>query len=343
MNEYIKENKKTLLIVGSIVVCLIVIGIELISIAKGRLAVASCPNSMITEAPRVLSDSYREQEKLNMCVRCAGTDYTVWLPSDADVTGDVVKAKMGDMYIIVTVSDMGLDYVINNIIPQEIYFSVLGYEPETNIIVTQTGYLYQYPANYVVSVSSAKISVRTATCYCMTYSIMVSGDRAIYIAVACEEKAEMEQAQELLDDIASSIRRYEALDAEIQELMMPEGILELDIKDRDEIFSANAETRDEGELLDISFSRPFEKEVEDGILVLMWENYMVSPTELFLFGPDGYQLEFWEEESTSGFYVYRVGKSSAGTYTAKGVTKTALKDIYVELYEFKEYDSLFGD
>ena len=341
MIKFLKENRVICSVIACVSVFVLFVGFLILrGIIKDEMA-KSAPVSTLTKTPRALTDDYLNYDELSMCVRCAGTDYVLWLPADAQVEEGCVKAKLGGINIIATVSDKPLEEVLSDYIPQNLYFSVLGYEPKTDIISVEDGYFKLYPANYAVSVSEARVSVRVMTCYVLSYELKISDNKSVYIAVSSESKSTLDEAKKLLDVIASSLRKYEDTEPAVQDAVFSELDKVRDKTDKkDDKEELRPNTRNGAHI--INFRHKVTKATEDGIMVVMWENYTVEPVELTVFGLEGCELKRIKEECDGGFYVYEVGKAPAGTYVFFGSTDEVLEDIYVDVYEAEDYFRMYG-
>lgn len=345
MREFIKKNRGILIWFCIVVMFFVAIGSRLMSMAEKKRFIALYSENALTEAPRKLTESYKRPEELNMCIRCAGTGYTLWLPDNAEVKHDMVTASVGDLNILVTVADDNMEYMLSEVIPKELYFAVLGYKPKADVIIAEKGYLYQYAADYAVCVSSIQVSVRKVSAYIMAYMIDVSENNRIYICVVAESEDMIESGKKLLDAIGISVRDYDVVEPEIQNAVansIQNTNSDNEEEKQDSIEKEQVIKEDEQTVLNIHLNHEEKISVEDGIFVVMWENYQDEPIDLQVFNPEGVEIEFMEQESTPGFYVYYIGKANAGTYTLSGSTHVQLRDTYIEVYERAAYDSVYG-
>ena len=355
--EFIKENKKLCIAILCIGILVLGVGSVVLQGVMHRGISRNVPESTLTTMPNALSDAFLNYKDLNMCVHCAGTDCALWVPADAHLEEDYIKASLNGVNIVVSVSDKSLGDMICDDIPRRLYVSVLGKKPKTDILLRDEGYFSVFPAQYAVSVFKAQISVRSVTCFVLTYALEVSEHRYIYLSVSSESEDMLEGGKKILDAVASSLRKYEDSSLDIQDAMFSDVVEEIEsgkhdiaahdivkpsVNDDHEKTNPLADFASPDGKLDLYFQKKIDKATENGILVMMWENYTVEPVSLTVFGVDGGQVKPIMEECVPGFYAFEVGRAAAGKYLFKGTTDTELIDVYVDLYEADDYYRMYG-
>lgn len=348
MKEILLKHKSIYLLFG-IVILIFSIGFAQIRRATLDMEVKNLPTGNLTLAPRENTGSEELMEELNMCIRCAGTDYALWIPMDADFQNDYVRSKTGDVEILVMVSDIDMETFFQDTMIQSLYFSVLGYKPKTDIAYRESGYMGRKLAEYATGISRVKISVRNATFYNFAYGIHVSDDCIIYVATVCSDKKQISYAKEVLDNICRSAKRFGEVEEPVRDAMLESFVQEnndsvelaADFTNSDEI-SEIKEDITSNDLLSINLTYKMETDIEDGYFVVMWENYMIRPESLS-FLSDYEEFPLVSEQSADGFYVFRLTNAKKGDYILTGTTKKPLKDVYMECYTRDDYDNIFSE
>lgn len=303
------------------------------------------PGGAITQMPRIRREIARDSSIFNLCVRCAGSNYTMWIPYDADIQQDAIKGSIKGVTYFITTSAEDKEVILQDTIPQKLYYSSLGEKEHTKLLSLQEGYFYGNYGFYAIQSLNIRSSLRSQQQYLFTYGIGAEDGVVIYITTVAGATRDIESAYALLTSLAENVSSFAETSKEVQEAVIL-GVLEEDAEEEtaiEQVQSSIPSSEDAATalLLEILLEKNITKPVTDGYLVMMWENYTTDPTELHVYAPDGTELTRLVSESDGGFYVYPVTGMVAGAYRFQGTTKSALVDVYIDVFEKEEYDALF--
>lgn len=342
MTEKLKASRKALIVVISAIV------LALVMAMSSRAFPESLPGrEMVTASPR--ASEGEQSSDLTLCVRCAGTDCVIWLPSDASVSGDkIFGRKSGLTYLILSVVQDSFNDNLRERILGELYEPVAGSRRGVSVARSETGYLGLEKVGYEELLVRTKVSLRTQKNYIFAY-LIVNGSSDCdntCVVVAAERRGEADAARDLLIGMAGSYQRFGNQRREVQEVLFNEAVLGGDsqetllLEENSQSYESQKAATPEKELV-IDSVISLGRQVQPGdVLVFMYENDFEDPTTLQVKSPSGTYLDA-REGNGGGFYAFDVTESDgAEGWHIEGSTKRELGIMVPMLLTAEEYEAM---
>lgn len=332
------------------------------------------PEGIINPLPVELSDAFLTDNKdLTMCVRFAGTGYSIFLPQDASVEKDIVKGTYEGVPYRISMADGDFTGPDDSKESMDAYQSLFDNSvwsvPFTKVTGSLEhicgGYLGKYEAYHSIHRFTAKVSIRTQGFYLVSYTVK-TGARTAIICVVCDSD-NLEQGTLFLNQICSSIRSYEdGFDGVVDEMDKSAGKTgssvaisepeseELSVKEDDNATQGTLknEAMDGFHPSDISYQTGhvgsilvqenimIDLNLEFGVLLIAWDDDKL-PANVSVFNPDGVEIAYSPEFSTPEYLCYKIYNVTPGLYKVRGSSDEQLSRAFVEVYDAEEFYDLF--
>ena len=288
--------------------------------------------------------------------------YSCYLPTDSVIKNDAVVGTVDDILVVAISTEEDEKTMCEEQLHLINTMLILGSKPEANLEIKDNGYFYDKKANYYAYTVGMEISTRKQVIYTMCYVLTPEGQsEKLYLYVSTEDKEKIDDAYNLLWNIALSVNVVEDVDKEIKEGYETTGseYVGMTAEEAERIEKEYAEKYDPGRYeqqigeyresgyyeidngYEIYVELQLEESLKDGVFHMYWTNSQVSPYELYVENSAGERYYPYAAYTVRGNYVFSLGACEPDTYYLKGTTPAMFDSCFYYFTEMEQYKYLY--
>lgn len=217
MREFLKENRREVVILVLMVIVLLGGMIHLLSMLK--ISCYAYPQSTLTQTA-IETTVPVDTEFSQYSYLCPYTPYGISTPVELTQRKEIMEGSYDGMDILIfTKESEDMEAVLTETVSEILCPAILTKKPKVDIMVQDDGYCYGKAASYCAALISSKISFQTIKYFVLTYEFQNPEGNSAYLCVSGKDFSKLKYAKEVLDKIAGTLSYVSYTDEDLLNMM----------------------------------------------------------------------------------------------------------------------------